>query len=697
MSVEGTDQEATTTLTTGITNDAANSLKRYSLVKWLENSQFDAQNEWVGRLMSVQHSNIIDFDADELKSGMEISVFRNGEIWRAQVIIPKTAANTIDLPPSAHKKIRTKAMGPSLSLSSSNSNSGKLSESMDDDDNDDMDVEMPPTSKDFTDLNSITSSENANLTLLTSSNHLNHHGAKLNKELQFLQTAISESGIQDLYQTFQINNLQQQQQQQQQQHTQPSLLLKSNNNFITITCNGIIQHDTLNLDQHEYQNVIQVSDMNIEAIVQMQHDLIEQQKELKTIEAETMEQLRLLHNNISKLAKKFDSFEIVIGNLNDTQDIANNQKSKLKASLQQQQQIKLAELNDNPTGPSSSMSPSSLSNNTNISNNNNNNNNNTLSQTLHSLQLFLNHGIPTTTSTQLGDAFEIAHLPLSNHTSTIQLDNNTLALNQSQKTIKQLTNEQNQQQKLSKPPPASISTSVLLASPGSNHIEMSKSHDSNNAQDDATTDSKENTHNNNNNSSKVQGIQTQIALNRFLRESIKRQLGSDFLLTNLVSDIPVDLMKSIQKEAFDKYLPHDRRPIKAWGLALASLRCLKRDMVKNKNKQLAAIYSRKDLNQNNNNNNNNNSEQTTSETPLFCSSSFVSVPSSNDEQLLLNQCSAYVLNVNSSTNFLADLQQHSQSDTSTNRRNESLLTGLQSAHRVAKMVTNSKKRTNSGD
>ena len=65
-------------------------------------------------------------------------------------------------------------------------------------------------------------------------------------------------------------------------------------------------------------------------------------------------------------------------------------------------------------------------------------------------------------------------------------------------------------------------------------------------------------------------------------------MGSDFLLTNLVSDIPVDIMKSIKKEAFDKYLPHDRRPIKAWGLAMASLRCLKRDLVKNKNKQLAA-------------------------------------------------------------------------------------------------------------
>ncbi len=56
-------------------------------------------------------------------------------------------------------------------------------------------------------------------------------------------------------------------------------------------------------------NIVTVSDLNIETILQMQCDLLEQQKELKTIELETMEQLRLLQQNISKLARKFDSFE----------------------------------------------------------------------------------------------------------------------------------------------------------------------------------------------------------------------------------------------------------------------------------------------------------------------------------------------------------------------------------------------------
>jgi hypothetical protein len=101
-----TNSTSTSTLSPDSSSPSSTSQqKKYSLVKWLENSQFDAQNEWLGRLTSVQHSNIIDFDVDELKAGMEISVFRNGEIWRAQVIIPKTASNTIDLPPSTSKSI----------------------------------------------------------------------------------------------------------------------------------------------------------------------------------------------------------------------------------------------------------------------------------------------------------------------------------------------------------------------------------------------------------------------------------------------------------------------------------------------------------------------------------------------------------------------------------------------------------------
>jgi hypothetical protein len=47
-------------------------------------------------------------------------------------------------------------------------------------------------------------------------------------------------------------------------------------------------------------------------------------------------------------------------------------------------------------------------------------------------------------------------------------------------------------------------------------------------------------------------------------------------------------MEDIKKDAFMRFLPNDRRPMKAWGLAMCSLRCLKRELVKNKNKTLAS-------------------------------------------------------------------------------------------------------------
>jgi hypothetical protein len=67
--------------------------------------------------------------------------------------------------------------------------------------------------------------------------------------------------------------------------------------------------------------------MNIETILQMQCELLDQQKELKNIELETMEHLRLLNQNISKLAKKFDSFEMTIAATNHSSLNASNNNS----------------------------------------------------------------------------------------------------------------------------------------------------------------------------------------------------------------------------------------------------------------------------------------------------------------------------------------------------------------------------------
>jgi hypothetical protein len=122
---------------------------------------------------------------------------------------------------------------------------------------------------------------------------------KLTKDLQILQSAISEAALNDVYQ---INP--------------NSPLIIRNNSAITPTTNSNGNSYITLTTPTNNTNVVTVSDMNIETILQMQCELLEQQKELKNIEIETMEQLKLLHQNINRLAKKFDSFENVISNIN---------------------------------------------------------------------------------------------------------------------------------------------------------------------------------------------------------------------------------------------------------------------------------------------------------------------------------------------------------------------------------------------
>ena len=105
-----------------------------------------------------------------------------------------------------------------------------------------------------------------------------------NKEWQYLQTVINDAGLTDMYQPYTDMT---------QPIAQTTNLANSLNKFISNS-----------------NTVVTVNDMNIETILQMQCELLDQQKELKVIELETMEHLKQLNQNISKLAKKFDSFEM---------------------------------------------------------------------------------------------------------------------------------------------------------------------------------------------------------------------------------------------------------------------------------------------------------------------------------------------------------------------------------------------------
>lgn len=70
----------------------------------------------------------------------------------------------------------------------------------------------------------------------------------------------------------------------------------------------------------------------------------------------------------------------------------------------------------------------------------------------------------------------------------------------------------------------------------------------------------------------------QRIFNTFVRESINQLLGADFMRTHDVQDIDSQVMEMIRKEAVENYLPDNIRPRRAWHLAKASLRTLKRTL-----------------------------------------------------------------------------------------------------------------------
>lgn len=120
------------------------------------------------------------------------------------------------------------------------------------------------------------------------------------KEWQFLQTAINEAGLTDFYQTY--NDL-------------------ANGSTVMSTqaqASGSSKFGNSSMSSslaaspapHQTAQLVTVTDLNIETILQMQCELLDQQKELKNIELETMDHLRQLHQNINRLASKLDSFEL---------------------------------------------------------------------------------------------------------------------------------------------------------------------------------------------------------------------------------------------------------------------------------------------------------------------------------------------------------------------------------------------------
>jgi hypothetical protein len=144
----------------------------------------------------------------------------------------------------------------------------------------------------------------------TMSNH------RINKELQFLQSAINEADLSDLYQTL-TNTSASSSNELNTSASSSNNSINANNNIhssshhaskVAAASSGSGGYAS-SFQQHQHG---EPSDMNM--IVQMQGELIDQHKELRTIEHQTMEQLRVLQSNLNRLAKRFDSFECTVLN-----------------------------------------------------------------------------------------------------------------------------------------------------------------------------------------------------------------------------------------------------------------------------------------------------------------------------------------------------------------------------------------------
>jgi hypothetical protein len=80
----------------------------------------------------------------------------------------------------------------------------------------------------------------------------------------------------------------------------------------------------------------------------------------------------------------------------------------------------------------------------------------------------------------------------------------------------------------------------------------------------------------------------QRLFNKYVRESVETRLGKEFLLLHEIQEIDQDVMEVIKTEALIHFPPINIRPRRAWHLAKASLRCRRRSLRRQKEKQISS-------------------------------------------------------------------------------------------------------------
>lgn len=88
-----------------------------------------------------------------------------------------------------------------------------------------------------------------------------------------------------------------------------------------------------------------------------------------------------------------------------------------------------------------------------------------------------------------------------------------------------------------------------------------------------------------------EGHNQQRLFNKYVRESVENRLGKEFLLLHEIQEIDHEVMESIKKDALESYPPINIRPRRAWHLAKASLRCRRRSLRRQKEKQILSTSS----------------------------------------------------------------------------------------------------------
>jgi hypothetical protein len=126
----------------------------------------------------------------------------------------------------------------------------------------------------------------------------------------------------------------------------------------------------------------------------------------------------------------------------------------------------------------------------------------------------------------------------------------------------------------------------------------------------------------------------QRLFNKFVRESVERRLGKEFLLLHEIQEIDSEVMEIIKKEALQAYPPINIRPRRAWHLAKASLRCRRRSLRRQQEKQVTGNGNTQSIKQENSSSST--SISTISATATTACKNTANIVSSNDANSVSN-------------------------------------------------------------